>query len=124
MGSNTVWGPRSSDHFDPRFTVPTVKHSQLVIVRECFLGEEGEVCTFSKRTKNECRSLFASLGRPHAQLLQRSEVFMHDSTPCHKARKVTRYLKRKRMNIYEWPGNIPDLNPIENCWHKMKKLCQ
>ena len=50
-----------------------------------------------------------------------SELFMHDSAPCHKARKVTRYLKQKQMNILEWPGNSPDLNPIENCWHKMKK---
>ena len=46
---------------------------------------------------------------------------MHDSAPCHKARKVTRYLEQKQINILEWPGNSPDLNPIENCWHRMKK---
>ena len=50
-----------------------------------------------------------------------SEVFMHDSAPCHKTRKVTRYLESKQINILEWPGNSPDLNPIENCWHKIKK---
>ena len=64
----------------------------------------------------------ASLGKPHAQLLQHSsEVFMHNSAPCHKARKVTTYLEQKQINILEWPGNSLDLNPIENCWHKMKK---
>ena len=39
-----------------------------------------------------------------------SEVFMHNSAPCHKIKKVS------------FPGNSPDLNPIENCWQKMKKL--
>ena len=46
---------------------------------------------------------------------------MHDSAPCQKARKVTRYLEQKQINILEWPGNRPNLNPIENCWHKIKK---
>ena len=50
-----------------------------------------------------------------------SEVFMHDSAPSHKARKMTRYLKQKQISVLEWPENIPDLNPIEKFWHKMKK---
>ena len=50
-----------------------------------------------------------------------SEVFMHNSVPCHKTRKVTRYLEQKQINILEWPGNSSDLNFIKNCWHKMKK---
>ena len=50
-----------------------------------------------------------------------SEVFMHDSAPCHKARKVTSYLEQKQINILEWPGNSPNLNLIKNCWDKMKK---
>ena len=50
-----------------------------------------------------------------------SEVFMHDSAPCHKAKKVTRFLEQKQTNVLKWPGNSPGLNPIENCWQKMKK---
>ena len=50
-----------------------------------------------------------------------SEVFMHDSAPCHKAKKITRYLEQKQINALEWPGNSPILNPIENCWHKVKE---
>ena len=50
-----------------------------------------------------------------------SEMFMHDSAPFHKARKITRYLEQKQISVLEWPGNSPDLHPIENCWHKMKK---
>ena len=50
-----------------------------------------------------------------------SEVIMYDSALCHKAIKVTKYLERNQINILEWPGYSPDLNPIKNCWHKMKK---
>ena len=50
-----------------------------------------------------------------------SEVFMHDSAPCHMARKITRYREQKQISVLEWPGNSLDLNPYENWWYKMKK---
>ena len=53
-----------------------------------------------------------------------SEVFMRDSAPCHKAKKVTRFLEQQQINVLEWKGNSLDLNPIESCLQKMKKLCQ
>lgn len=53
-----------------------------------------------------------------------SSVFVHDSASCYKARKVTKWLTQRNINVLEWPGNNPDLNPIENCWHIMKnKVC-
>ena len=41
VGSTTVRRPRSSDCFDPRFAVLTVKHPQSVMVWGCFSGVKG-----------------------------------------------------------------------------------
>ena len=42
---------------------------------------------------------------------------MHD---CHHARKVTDWLQFKNIQLFEWPGNSPDGNPIENLWLLMQ----
>ena len=56
---------------------------------------------------------------PH-YAIHRSNVFMHDGAPCHTAKVVKTFLRRHRVDVLEWPGNSPDLNPIENCWAIMK----
>jgi hypothetical protein len=48
-------------------------------------------------------------------------TFQQDSAPCHTAKSVSKWMNSQRINVLEWPGNSPDLNPIENLWFMMKR---
>jgi len=47
-------------------------------------------------------------------------IFQHDLAPCHTAKQIGKLLKEKSVRLLEWPGNSPDLNPIENLWSMVK----
>lgn len=39
--------------------------------------------------------------------------FMQESALCHCAKSVTGWFSENIIQLLDWPGNFPDLNPIE-----------
>ena len=48
-------------------------------------------------------------------------VFMQDGAPCHTAKLIKAFLLKEKIPLLPWPGNSPDMNPIENVWALLKK---
>ena len=61
------------------------------------------------------RKVSTELSKLHPQA-----IFQQDSAPCHKAKIITNCLKKMKITVLDWPGNSPDLNPIENLWSVVK----
>ena len=43
-------------------------------------------------------------------------IFQDNSAPCHWAKCVKEYLVKNNVKTLHWPGNLLDLNPIEELW--------
>ena len=55
---------------------------------------------------------------------EHNALFSCMTGPAHKAKKVSYFLPENNVQVLDWPGNSPDLNPIENCWSFIKRKLQ
>jgi transposase len=47
--------------------------------------------------------------------------FLQDGAPFHVSKRIKSFLADKPFEVMDWPGNSPDLNPIEKCWNYLKQ---
>jgi hypothetical protein len=122
--SNRVRRPHGSNRYDPKYTMKTVKHPDSVMVWGAFSGNRGRAGLYfipKKQTMNSDR--YIEVLEDHLlnfYELHSCDSFMQDGAPCHTSKKSTKWLVDNNIEVLEWPGNSPDLNPIENAWNYIK----
>jgi len=54
-----------------------------------------------------------------------ANIFQQDGAPAHTAKIVKEWLNNCAVDfIKDWPGNSPDISPVENLWAVMKAKLQ
>jgi hypothetical protein len=122
----TIMRPQGSNRYDSCCTVKTVKHPDSVMVWGSLSGALGRAGLYflqKNTTMNGTRCqealedyLLMFMG------IHGCTHFLHHGAPCHASKHIKDILAEQHFLVIDWPGNSPDLNPIENWWNHLKNL--
>ncbi len=108
-----VWRRRNAA-YDPKNTIPTVKHGGgNIMLWGCFSAKGTGQLHRIKGTMDEAMYRQGQ-GIEASQSIENGlwMVFQHDNDPKHMAKATEEWLKKKHIKVLEWPSQSPDFNPI------------
>lgn len=119
----------SSESLRPECLQRTTKYPPSVMVWGCFSSKGYGRIEFVEKTMNSDvykqvldTKLFRTVQDQFGD--DRNWIFQQDSAPCHTSKKMKEFFTEHNITVLDWPGNSPDLNPIENLWYIMAKKVQ
>ncbi|KAJ4447176.1 hypothetical protein ANN_09177 [Periplaneta americana] len=110
---------RKGESFPPGCLVNTVKHPMSVMIWSVISGKGSGRLYIVQGTMKQDQYIQVLENRLILELNEwfpngEKYIFMQDGAHCHTARRVKKFLASKNIPLLPWPGNSPDLNPIEN----------